>query len=106
MPGGSAILRFITRILLVLIFLVPLLSVWPQRGITTVFYANPHWSDAPAFQRVERQINLDFMTADSTSFPQEQFSVEWSGWLRTDRDGEYAFLTTSDDGSTIEIDGR
>jgi PA14 domain/GDSL-like Lipase/Acylhydrolase family len=106
MPGGSAIVRSITRILLVLIFLVPLLSVWPQRGITTVFYANPRWSDAPAFQRVERQINLDFMTADSTSFPQEQFSVEWSGWLRTDRDGEYAFFTTSDDGSTIEIDGR
>ena len=32
------------------------------------------------------------MTADSTSFPQQEFSVEWSGWLRTDRDGEYTFL--------------
>jgi hypothetical protein len=55
---------------------------------------------------MERQINLDFMTADSTSFPQQEFSVEWSGWLRTDGDGQYTFYTTSDDGSTIEIDGH
>jgi hypothetical protein len=95
-----------TRILLVPIFLVPILWVWPQRGITAAFYANPHWSNEPALVRVERQINLDFMTADSTSFPQQEFSVEWSGWLRTDGDGQYTFYTTSDDGSTIEIDGH
>jgi hypothetical protein len=95
-----------TRILLVPIFLVPILWVWPQRGITAAFYANPHWSNEPALVRMERQINLDFMTADSTSFPQQEFSVEWSGWLRTDVDGQYTFYTTSDDGSTIEIDGH
>jgi hypothetical protein len=95
-----------TRILLVPIFLVPILWVWPQRGITAAFYANPHWSNEPALVRMERQINLDFMTADSTSFPQQEFSVEWSGWLRTDGDGQYTFYTTSDDGSTIEIDGH
>ena len=99
-------MRWMTRILLVAIFLVPILWVWPQRGITMAFYANPRWSNDPTLLRVERKINLDFMTADSTSFPQQEFSVEWSGWLRTDRDGEYTFYTTSDDGSTIEIDGH
>src|SRR5262245_16535002 len=107
MPGRGATVRFLTRILLGLIFLVPILWVWPQRGTTVAFYANPHWSNEPAVVRVERKINLDFMTADSTSsFPQLEFSVEWTGWLRTDRDGEYTLFTTSDDGSTIEIDGR
>jgi hypothetical protein len=95
-----------TRILLVAIFLVPILWVWPQRGTTAAFYANPHWSNEPALVRVERKINLDFMTANSTSFPQQEFSIEWSGWLRTDDDGQYTFFTTSDDGSTIEIDGH
>jgi len=95
-----------TRIFLVPIFLVPILWVWPQRGITAAFYTNPHWSNQPALVRVERQINLDFMTADSASLPQQEFSVEWSGWLRTDRDGQYAFSTRTDDGSTIEIDGH
>ena len=99
-------MRSVTRLLLVLIVLVPVLWVWPQRGMTTAFYANPNWRNEPAFVRVERTISLDFMTAESTSFPQEEFSVEWSGWLRTDRDGEYTFYTTSDDGSTIEIDGH
>ena len=99
-------MRRITRILLVAIFLVPILWVWPQRGITTAFYTNRNWSNEPAFVRVERQISLDFMTADSASLPQQEFSVEWNGWLRTDRDGEYAFSTRTDDGSSIEIDGH
>lgn len=99
-------MRCVTRILVVAIFLMPTLCVWPQRGITTAFYTNPHWSNEPAFVRVERQINLDFMTADSALLPQQEFSVEWSGWLRTDRDGQYAFSTRTDDGSTIEIDGH
>ena len=43
---------------------------------------------------------------DSASLPQQEFSVEWSGWLRTDRDGQYTFSTRTDDGSTIEIDGH
>src|SRR6266487_1132618 len=99
-------MRCMTRILLVPIFLVPILWVWPQRGITAAFYTNTHWSNEPALVRVERQINLDFMTADSASLPQQEFSVEWSGWLRTDRDGQYAFSTRTDDGSTLEIDGH
>jgi hypothetical protein len=99
-------LGLLTRILLVSIFVVPLLWVWPQRGITVSFYPNTHWSDPPALVRVERQINLDFMAADSASLPQQEFSVDWSGWLRTDRDGQYAFSTRTDDGSTIEIDGQ
>ena len=93
-----------TRILIVPIFLVPILWVWPQRGMTAAFYTNPHWSDEPARVRVERQINLDFV--DSASLPQQDFSVEWSGWLRTDRDGQYSFTTLTDDGSTLEIDGQ
>ncbi len=99
-------MRWLTRILVVAVFSVPILWVWPQRGITTAFYPNRQWNSEPTFVRVERNINLDFMTADSTSFPQQEFSVEWSGWLRTDRDGEYRFYTTSDDGSAIEIDGH
>ena len=104
--GLSANMRCMTRILLVAIFLVPILWVWPQRGITAAFYTNPHWRNEPALVRVERQINLDFVTADSASLPQQEFSVEWSGWLRIDRDGEYTFSTRTDDGSTIEIDGH
>jgi hypothetical protein len=98
-------LRYLTRILLVAILVVPMLWIWPHRGITAKFYADRNWR-GPAVERVERQINLDFMTAPSASLPQQEFSVEWSGWLRTDRDGQYTFNLRSDDGSTLEIDGR
>jgi len=38
----SANLRRMTRILLVPIVLVPILWVWPQRGMTVAFYTDPH----------------------------------------------------------------
>jgi len=98
-------MRSMTRILLAPIFLVPILWIWPQRGTTAAFYTNAQWRDQPAIVRVERQINLDFLTANP-SLPQEHFSVEWRGWLRIDRDGQYTFSTRTDDGSTIEIDGN
>src|SRR5438093_13635635 len=98
-------MRCMTRILLVPIVLVPILWVWPQRGITAAFYTNRDWRNEPAIKRVERQINLDFLTADSAPLPQREFSVEWNGWLRIDRDGQYTFSTLTDDGSTVEIDG-
>jgi hypothetical protein len=106
MPGLHANMQQMTRILLVPIFLLPLLWVWPQRGVTAAFYTNPQWENNPAIVSVERRINLDFLIAHSASLPQQQFSVEWSGWLRIDRDGEYTFSTRTDDGSTLEIDGR
>jgi PA14 domain/GDSL-like Lipase/Acylhydrolase family len=98
-------MRYLTRILFVAVLLVPILWVWPQRGITAKFYSNTHWV-GPARVRVERQLNIDFITADAASLPQQDFTVEWSGWLRTDRDGSYAFALLSDDGSTLEIDGH
>src|SRR5262249_27015864 len=99
-------MRYLTRILLVAILLAPILWVWPQRGITVKFYPNRDWTSRPAVVHVERQINLDFMTVASASLPQQDFSVEWSGWLRIDRDGPYAFELRSDDGSTLELDGQ
>jgi hypothetical protein len=102
---ASANLPYLARILLVPILLVPILWVWPQRGITTKFYSNRYWVE-PASVRVERHINLDFMTGTSASLPQQNFSIEWSGWLRTDRDGQYAFELRSDDSSTLEVDGH
>src|SRR5262245_38756652 len=102
----SANMQYLTRILFVPILLLPILWVWPQRGITVKFYPNRYWAERPAVVRVERQINLDFMTVASASLPQQDFSVEWSAWLRTDRDGQYAFELRSDDGSTLELDGQ
>ena len=98
-------MRYLTRILVVLTVLLPVLWVWPHRGITVKFHPNRDWL-RPTVVRVERQINFDFMTAASPPLPQQDFSVEWSGWLRIDRDGQYAYDLRSDDGSTLEIDGH
>jgi hypothetical protein len=46
-------MRYLTRILLVPILLVPILWVWPQRGITVKFSPNRNWL-RPTVVRVER----------------------------------------------------
>src|SRR5262249_61644951 len=98
--------RNLTRILLVAILVVPLLWLWPRRGVTASFYTNPEWKNEPALVRVERQINLDFMNTDSRTLPQEQFSVEWTGWLRVDPAGQHPLPTRSNDGAPLEGDGH
>jgi hypothetical protein len=80
-------MRSLTYILLVAILLVPILWIWPQRGITAKFHPNKEWL-RPTVVSVERQINLDFMTTAPAPLPQQDFSVEWTGWLRIDRDGQ------------------
>jgi hypothetical protein len=99
-------MRWLTRILIALLLLVPLLWVWPQRGMTVSFYANSDWQEPPLMVRVERQINLDTITADPAAFPQQNFTVQWDGWLRVDTAGLYTFCTRTDDGSTLEVDSQ
>jgi len=98
-------MRSLTPILLVAILVVPILWVWPQRGITAKFHPNKDWLN-PTVVSVEKQINLDFMAAASAPLPQRDFSVEWIGWLRFDSDGQFAFDLRSDDGSSLELDGH
>jgi hypothetical protein len=93
-------------VLLLALLGLPWLWVWPQRGITASYYANPDWQGRPVVTRAERQINLETIAADPETFPPRQFSVEWVGWIRIDRDGVYTFATQSDDGSEVQIDDR
>jgi len=62
------------------------LWVWPQRGITRKFSSTR--TGQAAIVRVERQINLDFMTAASASLPAAGVQCRMERLVRTDRDGQ------------------
>jgi len=82
-----------------------LLWIWPPRGLIGKYYSNTEWRGEPVFTARDRQISLDAVEQRQETFPQQNFSISWSGWIMIPKDGEYGFATDSDDGSSITLDG-
>jgi hypothetical protein len=91
---------------LFLILILPVLWVWPPRGLEGRYYDHLGWNGDSAFTLLDQQITLDAVGQHAQTFPQENFSVNWIGWIRIDRAGEYTFATESDDGSSILVNDQ
>ena len=67
-------------------------------------------ADAPNGRQVRYLVDRDITTSAITKAwngtPPARFLVRWSGFLVVGRAGAYTFATTSDDGSTVTIDGQ
>ncbi|MBA3848294.1 MAG: hypothetical protein H0X45_16815, partial [Planctomycetes bacterium] len=73
----------------------PLVDGWPQTD-----------GRMPALVRIEPTVDYTSTTGDFAGAKfDEDFSVVWTGVLRIDVAGRYAFATDSDDGSRLAIDG-
>ncbi len=63
-------------------------------------------ASVPALTVLSPEISTIAITADWNLAPPESFRGRWFGYLAIGRPGTYTFATTSDDGSTVTIDGR
>jgi hypothetical protein len=63
-------------------------------------------NDAPALAVVSREVSTAQMTSDWNASAPPAFRARWFGYLIVGRAGEYTFATTSDDGSTLSMDGQ
>jgi len=55
---------------------------------------------------IDREISTAAMAKAWNGAPPSQFQVHWSGFVIVGRSGSYTFSTTSDDGSSVTIDGQ
>ena len=55
---------------------------------------------------VDREISTGAIARAWNGAPPEHFQVHWSGFVVVGRSGSYTFSTTSDDGSSVTIDGQ
>jgi lysophospholipase L1-like esterase len=62
-------------------------------------------SITPALTVMTRDISTRQMTADWNGSPPPAFRARWFGFMTIGRSGLYTFATSSDDGSTLAIDG-
>ena len=66
---------------LFLVIALPFLWFLPQRGLIAMYYDNPEWKGEPVFSQLEKEITLKTVKQRKGTFPQENFSVTWSGWI-------------------------
>jgi hypothetical protein len=98
-------LRIAQRVAIVALLLIPLLWIWPQRGLTATYHANTEWRGDPVLHRVATRLTAELAEEHRDTIPQQQFSLLMVGSLRIDAEGEYTFSTRSDDGSTLDVAG-
>jgi hypothetical protein len=78
---------------------------WPASGLTVTSYATTTWS-GPVLERTrDATVSTDFLDR-SPRADLQQYSVEWTGELVVRRAGLYRFWLSSDDGSSLELDGE
>lgn len=75
-----------------------------RSGLAAAYYLNADWQGEPVHRRVDPQLDFDWQKPPWPLPP--PFSIEWTGTLEIERDGDYEFVLESDDGSILEIDDR
>ncbi len=70
------------------------------------YYPNIQWSKPSAFSLIEPVVNLNTVYKRRLIFPQNMYSIHWTGWIQIDHPGNYLFGTRSDDGSKLVYEWR
>ena len=76
-------------------------------GLLGQYFANSALTGTPALKRVDAQVNFDYGdAAPAPGLPADQFSVRWSGTVQAPATGKFTFITETDDGVRLWVDGR
>ncbi|MBV9851834.1 MAG: DUF5110 domain-containing protein [Armatimonadetes bacterium] len=74
-------------------------------GLTARYYQGQDLTSLQA-TRTDPQVDFNWTSGPVAGLGQENFSVRWTGFVRAQEGGDYTFVTTSDDGVRLWIDGR
>jgi beta-glucosidase len=75
-------------------------------GFKAEYFKNRALRGEPAFVRVDRAIDLSTDRPPAPGFPQNDFSIRWTGQITVPASGNYAFTFTGDDGFRVYLDGK
>jgi hypothetical protein len=77
-----------------------------SRGLQADYYTSLDAGGQPARTLVSPRISTSQIAADWSGAQPAAFRARWYGYLTVLRPGVYTFSTTSDDGSSVTIDGQ
>ena len=74
-------------------------------GLQGKYYDNPEWGGDPHTTSLDPELSTDTLhIRQRDHFPDNRFSVEWTGYIGIPETGTYVFSIHSDDGSWMFID--
>ncbi len=82
------------------------LALQVPSGLQAQYFTSERPDADPAFARVVPTISTAQIARDWSSVPPERFRARWYGYLTVNAPDTYTFATSSDDGSSLTIDGR
>ncbi|HWP45626.1 MAG TPA: PA14 domain-containing protein [Candidatus Limnocylindrales bacterium] len=77
-----------------------------SQGLKGSYYPNPNWRGEPLWVTLDSEISTDLLRMRRKKFPENRFSVLWTGFIIIEKTGEYAFTIASDDGSSLSINNQ
>jgi hypothetical protein len=75
-------------------------------GLQAEYFVDALPAGAPAVATLSPDISVTQIVEDWNGAVPPAFRARWFGYLAVGRSGDYTFATTSDDGSTLAIDGQ
>ena len=76
-------------------------------GLTGRYYASPDLKGAPSATRVDRQLNFDWAHIEPDPLASAaEFSVAWSGKIKSQAAGNYTFTVSADGGVDLFVDNQ
>ena len=78
-----------------------------ENGLRGEYFTNQNLNDPPSIIKVDKQVNFSWDgSAPFENFPQDNFSVRWTGYLKFEKTGRYTIDVASDDGVRLYIDDK
>ena len=76
-----------------------------ETGLRGEYFANPNFEGQPLMTRIDPAVDFEWGGgAPAAGFPEDHFSIRWTGLLVPPETGEFELSTRSDDGSRLFID--
>ena len=88
---------------------VPSSQLFAEDGKTsglTARYYNGHDLSKLVTTRTDKQVDFNWTEAPAAGLGHDYFSVRWTGSVQAQEEGDYTFVTTSDDGVRLWVDDR
>jgi beta-glucosidase len=76
-----------------------------ENGLKGEYFTNQNLKGEPAKVLIDEQINFSWdWHGPLEDFPQDNFSIRWSGYIKVDQSGRYTLDVASDDGIRLYFD--
>lgn len=74
-------------------------------GLTGHYFRGQNF-ETPVTNRTDAQVDFNWNSTPPPGLPHNNYSVRWDGFVQAGQGGNYTFVTSSDDGVRLWIDGK